>query len=260
MKIFIRCGIVVFATFIFAIAGEVIHQQFPEYVAHSGELIKLVSSLIGTLFAIVLGLLISSSYTAFNTHQADFNAMATAIANIDLILKYYPASTKNMRHSLMLVVDEVLNRYWPKHTVMHNHDVDYRFLENDINKILLINSSFHNISNVKQDDINAMRNHSNNFISIQANIIRNLSSQVPSLLLYVVFGWACLLFFLYGIFGNGTAFEFSFLFLGSIAIASTNFLILELTHPYQGLFKISSAALDLLKQSISLEDEKIFQS
>jgi hypothetical protein len=42
--------------------------------------------------------------------------------------------------------------------------------------------------------------------------------------------------------------------LGAIAIASANFLILELTHPYQGIFKVSSAPFDLLLESMIQEE------
>jgi hypothetical protein len=58
------------------------------------------------------------------------------------------------------------------------------------------------------------------------------------------------LFFLYGCNSDGNPLAMLFLFLGTIAIASANFLILELTHPYQGIFKVSSAAFELLLASM----------
>ncbi|PXX41780.1 DUF4239 domain-containing protein [Aquitalea magnusonii] len=255
MNIFLRCGLVAIAAFACAMAGEAIHDGFPVYVSHSGELIKLISSLIGTLFAIVLGLLISSSYTTFNNHQADFNAMATAAANIDLLLKLYPQQSASLRPQLLATIDRVLGRYWPEKSRQRQQDVNYHFLNDDIAAMVNINNTFQAIDHVSRDDINAMRQFSNQFVAIQTNIIRSLSNQVPSLLLVIVFGWACLLFFLYGIFGSGSAFEIFFLFLGAIAIASANFLILELTHPYQGMFKVSSAAFDLLHAAIVAEQQ-----
>jgi membrane-bound ClpP family serine protease len=69
-----------------------------------------------------------------------------------------------------------------------------------------------------------------------------------------VFGWACLLFFLYGSLSDGNIIAIFFLLLGAIAIASANFLILELTHPYQGIFKVSSAPFDLLLESMIQEE------
>ena len=253
MKIYFRCGAVALVTFACSMLGEAIHLLFPIYVSHSGELIKMISSLIGTLFAIVLGLLISSSYSTFNSHQSDFNAMATAAANIDLLLKLYVQESYPLRKQLLDTIERVLSRYWPERSRQRNTEIDYNFLEEDVAVMVKINNTFQAIEKVSRDDINAIRQYSNQFISIQANVIRSLSNQVPSLLLVIVFSWACLLFFLYGIFGRTSAFEIFFLFLGSLAIASANFLILELTHPYQGMFKVSSTAFDLLHEAIAVE-------
>jgi len=256
MKILLRCSAVALATFSCSLLGEAIHLSFPIYVSHSGEFIKMISSLIGTLFAIVLGLLISSSYSTFNSHQADFNAMATATANIDLLLKLYIQQSCQLRKELLETIERVLARYWPDKSNKHGSDIDYNFLEEDVAVMVSINNAFQTIDHVSRDDINAIRQYSNQFISIQTNIIRSLSNQVPSLLLVIVFSWACLLFFLYGIFGSASAFEIFFLFLGSLAIASANFLILELTHPYQGMFKVSSTAFELLHEAMSKDLNK----
>ncbi|BEV71355.1 hypothetical protein THUN1379_08370 [Paludibacterium sp. THUN1379] len=254
MKIFVHCGLIAILTFTLAMAGEFIHDSYPFYVSHSGELIKMISSLIGTLFAIVLGLLISSSYSTFNNQQSDFNSMAVAVANMDLILKLYQDDTRHLRKQLLASIDRVLKTYWPERSQAGPKDISYDILQEDAEAMINIGSAFHRLEGVSQDDVNAMRQYTNQYLATHTNIIRNISNQVPSLLLAIVFGWACLLFFIYGILGSASGFEIFFLFLGSIAIASADFLILELTHPYQGLFKVSSATFDLLYQAILVEE------
>jgi membrane-bound ClpP family serine protease len=118
---------------------------------------------------------------------------------------------------------------------------------------LEINNAAEKFENITRDDLNSIREFSTKFVAIQSNIIRSLSSQMPALLLVVVFGWACLLFFLYGCLSDGNVLAILLLSLGAVAIASANFLILELTHPYQGIFKVSSAAFDLLLESMIQE-------
>lgn len=253
MGIYLRCCLVALITFLCALVGDFIHFAFQENVIRSSELIRLVASFIGTLFAIVLGLLISSSYSTFNNHQADFNAMVTATANIDLLLKLYGRKSAHLREQLLHMIERVLLRYWPESMTSAEVDLSYCTLEEDANIIIDINNAFQCIENVSRDDINAIRQYSNQFVSTQSNIIRSLANQAPSLLLVIVFGWACLLFFLYGILGGANLFGIFFLFLGAVTIASANFLILELTSPYQGMFKISSEALHLLRKSIFSE-------
>ena len=74
-------------------------------------------------------------------------------------------------------------------------------------------------------------------------MIRSLASRVPNLLLNVVMGWACALFFGYGILAGANLLTLLMAALGSVAIASAIFLILEMSDPYTGLFRVSSAVL-----------------
>lgn len=259
MNIFLRCLAIATAAFICAIAGFCVHKFFPSHAAPSVDLIRAVSGLIGTLFAIVLGLLVSSSYATFNSHQADFDSLVTTVANIDLLLKHFPAESDQPRYLLKRMVLRLLGRYWPDKNGISPVEVSYNQLSTDVAEILEINNVAEKFESVTRDDLNAIRDFSSKFVAIQSNIIRSLSSRMPALLLVVVFGWACLLFFLYGCLSDGNILAISFLFLGALAIASANFLILELTHPYQGLFMVSSAAFDLLLDSMIQEPEQRFQ-
>jgi len=255
MNIFWRCLAIATCAFICAIGGFYVHQFFPSQASLSIDLIRSVSGLIGTLFAIVLGLLVSSSYATFNSHQADFDSLVTTVANIDILLKHFPDESCKARVLLKKIVRRLLKRYWPDKDGIPSGELNYNHLSIDVADILEINDAAENFQKVTRDDLNAIREFSSKFIAIQSNIIRSLSSQMPALLLVVVFGWACLLFFLYGCLGDGNMLEIFFLFLGTIAIASANFLILELTHPYQGIFKVSSASFDLLLGSMIQDAE-----
>ncbi|WER49452.1 hypothetical protein CupriaWKF_20100 [Cupriavidus sp. WKF15] len=255
MSIFRRCFAIALINFFCAIAGVYAHTLFPIDIDLSIDAIRSISSLIGTLFAIVLGLLVSSSYAAFNNHQADLNSLVSAIANIDLLLKHFPDVSARPRMILRELVVDLLGRYWPKNGHRHGGQITYNQVSEDVGKLLEINDISVGFKNMSRDDIKALRDYSSNFVSVQSNIVRSLSNQVPALLLVIVFGWACLLFFLYGSFSGGHMVALIFMLLGAIAIASASFLILELTHPYHGIFKVSCAPLELLLQSMIQEAE-----
>lgn len=255
MNILGRCLAIAAVAFMCAIAGFNVHKLSPSHVAQSVDLIRSVSGLIGTLFAIVLGLLVSSSYSTFNSHQTDFDSLVTTLANIDLLLKHFPNESDQSRFLLKGLVLRLLKRYWPDKKGGSPGEVSYNHLSDDVAEILQINNAAETFEKIARDDLNSIREFSSKFVAIQSNIIRSLSSQMPALLLVVVFGWACLLFFLYGCLSDGNMLATFFLLLGAIAIASANFLILELTHPYQGIFTVSSAAFDLLLDSMIQETE-----
>lgn len=240
----------------FAILGISVHDFIPSEMDFPTDMARSISGLVGTLFAIVLGLLVSSSYNAFNGHQADLNSLVTVLANLDLLLKRLQAKDNASRHILSEIVIALHCRYWPEKNGMHWKKVGYANLSDDIDGMIEINKIAESLPGTTHDDINAIRQLSSNFVTIQSNIIRNLSNQVPSLLLFIIFGWACLLFFLYGCTGEASLFSVFLLFMGSLAVASTNFLILELTQPYHGIFKVSSAALDLLIDSMEKDQRE----
>ncbi|MDC7696266.1 bestrophin-like domain [Vogesella indigofera] len=252
-----RCALVALMVLCFAILGMSIHEFIPFQMSFPVDMARSISGLVGTLFAIVLGLLVSSSYNAFNGHQADLNSLVTVLANIDLLLKRFQAKDNASRHILREIVIALHCRYWPEKNGTHWKKVGYANLSDDIDGMIEINKIAESMPGVTQDDINAIRQLSSNFVTTQSNIIRNLSNQVPSLLLFIIFGWACLLFFLYGSTGEASLVSAFLLSMGSLAVASTNFLILELTQPYHGIFKVSSAALDLLIDSMNKDQQEL---
>jgi len=60
----------------------------------------------------------------------------------------------------------------------------------------------------------------------------------------IVAAWAAVLFFGYGLMSGGSATSFAALAGGALAIASAAYLILDLSSPYSGIFRPSSAPLE----------------
>jgi hypothetical protein len=75
---------------------------------------------------------------------------------------------------------------------------------------------------------------------------RQLANPVPRLLLFVVIGWAALLFTSFGLLGAFNGFSLAVEAIGSIAVGSAIYLILEFSQPYSGLFRISPVGVDNL--------------
>ncbi|HZZ22334.1 MAG TPA: hypothetical protein VFE60_07065 [Roseiarcus sp.] len=84
------------------------------------------------------------------------------------------------------------------------------------------------------------------FAETQMLMARQLSNPFPPHLLVVVVLWASLLFLGNGLAATPNAVTVSAHLLGAIAVAGAVFLILELSHPYSGVIRLSSAPLDRL--------------
>ena len=79
---------------------------------------------------------------------------------------------------------------------------------------------------------------------------RQIANPVPSLLFYTVLSWMILLFFSFGFLAVVNVLTVFAVALGAIAVSSAIFLVLELSEPYSGLFRIRSRGLDLLIASL----------
>ena len=80
-----------------------------------------------------------------------------------------------------------------------------------------------------------------------------LASPVSIPLVVIVVVWATLLFFGYGLLSGGNVASFVVLAVGALAVASAAYLILALSDPYVGLFRVSSAPLDQVLAVMSKE-------
>jgi len=88
-------------------------------------------------------------------------------------------------------------------------------------------------------------------VETQLTMIRSLVNPVPNLLLTVVVGWACLLFFGYGLMSAINLLTAIMAALGALSVGSAAFLILELSDPYVGLFKIPLDGFDALMKALA---------
>jgi hypothetical protein len=71
-----------------------------------------------------------------------------------------------------------------------------------------------------------------------------LSAPVSYPLLLIVVSWAVFLFCGYGLMSGGNLMSVVAVAVGAVAIASAVWLILDLSNPYSGLFRVSSAPFE----------------
>ncbi len=101
---------------------------------------------------------------------------------------------------------------------------------------------------------NAAATAQSNFAVFErTRLLMSLQLAVPfsKPLLIVVIAWSAILFFGFGMLSRITATTLAAMGLGAFAVASAIFLILELSEPYTGLFRISPEALE---QTIAVID------
>src|SRR6266581_2802857 len=81
--------------------------------AESKDAIKLALGLVGTMTAILLGLLISSAKGAFDTTRTEVIQMAAKVALLDRVLALYGPETAEARRALRDATADGVRRTWP---------------------------------------------------------------------------------------------------------------------------------------------------
>src|SRR6266542_2347801 len=95
--------------------GGRLRQVLPEeqLSAESRDAIKLALGLVGTMTAILLGLLISSAKGAFDTTRTEVIQMAAKVALLDRVLALYGPETAEARRALRDATVDGVRRTWP---------------------------------------------------------------------------------------------------------------------------------------------------
>lgn len=95
-----------------ALAGLLLrHSLTQDHIsADSKDTVKLSMALVSTMSALVLGLLVSSAKTFYDTQSAELNQMSADIVALDRLLAHYGPETREAREELRVVVIRNLDR------------------------------------------------------------------------------------------------------------------------------------------------------
>jgi hypothetical protein len=206
-----------------------------EVNSDSRDVVKLGMGLVGTLAALVLGLLIASAKTSFDTQNVELTEMSSRVVMLDRVLAHYGPEAKEARSELRSSVVHTLD------TLFSN---DASQLESTKGEAL-----FDIIQGLSPKD-DAQR-------SIKAQALGTIlalgqtrwliaeqrvnSVSVP--LLVVLIFWLTIIFMSFGLFAPRNATVIVSLLVSALSVSGAIFLILEMYSPYAGLIHVSSAPL-----------------
>src|SRR5262245_30455962 len=99
-----------------ALLGMLLRSRLPEHhlSAESKDVIKVGMGLVGTMAALVLGLMVGSAKSSFDAQKNALTQMSAKVILLDRALAHYGEDTKDARESLRGVVTRTLARIWPE--------------------------------------------------------------------------------------------------------------------------------------------------
>ena len=225
-----------------ALIGILLHTILPEHhlSSDSKDIVKLGVGLVGTMSALVLGLLVAAAKGAYDAQSAELTQISANIAALDRVLANYGPETKEIRDLLHGASARILDQLW-------GNDSHSAFLTTPVSAA----------GEVMYNEIQALSPQNNTQRALQGqalNIVMDTgrtrwlmyaqaATSVSMPLLIVLVLWLTVIFISFGLFAPFNATVVSSLFVSALSVAGAIFLILEMYTPYTGVIQISSAPL-----------------
>jgi hypothetical protein len=235
----------VFATiFGGALVGVVVRPLLSERHLHpdSRDVVKMATGLIGTLTALVLGLLIASAKSSFDQKTNQVKQLtATVILLDDLLLQYGPEAAP-VRKLLRLSIQPLANRIWHEEAastdkgVRFESSVESSAFENELERLSPNNDTQRLLqSRAIQAFTEAAQ--------IRLQLFAQTGGSIPTPFLIILVFWLSAIFVSFTLFAQTNLIVMTSLFVCALSFACAIFLVLELDNPFTGLMGISSAPL-----------------
>ena len=209
----------------------------------SKDVLKLGIGIMGTLAALVLGLLIASAKGSFDTINSGLIQTGSKIILLDRVMAQYGPETKEVRDLLRRGVASVIERMWPekrmKQTEVKPLDPRAGF-EALQDKLLQLSP---------QND--AQRWVQSRALQVSGEIAETRwllfqqvgLSSLPMPFFVLLVSWLVIIFFSFGLFSPRNVTVIIVLLVCALSAAGALYLIQELDRPYGGLIRISSVPL-----------------
>jgi hypothetical protein len=233
-------GLVVFiSAFCAGLLGMFLNARLPDthLEADSKDVIKLVMGLIGSMAALVLGLLVASANSNYNAQTSELQALSANVVLLDRILLSYGPEAKGVRQQIRGAVTAAHDRIWSKEG-LKPADLDAAGRITQQMQALTPKTEAARAAQSRATQLAETIMQTRLLMSQQQE-----SASIPGVFLGALVFWICALFLGFGLLARFNLTLASSFFVGAFSVAAAIFLILELNEPYRGFLQISDAPL-----------------
>jgi len=224
-----------------ALLGILLHRLLPEphLGSDSKDVVKLGMGLVGTMAALVLGLLVASAKGSYDAQSTELTQMSANVALLDRVLAHYGPEANEPRALLRAAVVRLLDLLWPRSGPGAAPSAPPAAGEALYEKIQALSP--------KSDAQRTLQGLASGLV-VEFGRTRWLmyaqeSTSVSRPLLVVLVLWLSAIFLSFGLFAPFNTTVVASLFVSALSVSGAVFLILEMYAPYAGLIQISSAPL-----------------
>jgi hypothetical protein len=227
-----------------ALVGMLLRSIVPQQhlTAESRSVIQLGMGLVGTMAALVLGLLVASAKSSYDAQNTELIQVSANVVLLDRLLAHYGPETKEIRETLRQTVVRVIDETWSQK-------------EKDRSQF----GAKHANNEYLYDSIQALTPKTDAQRAIQSQALsialslgqtrwlmfeQGVTSVSEPMLVIMVF-WLAIVFLSWGLVAPSNMTVVATFLMVALSVSGSIFLIMEMYTPYKGLIQISSAPLRL---------------
>ena len=237
-------GIVFGCAFGGASLGMFLHYALPaDHISDQSKgVLTMAIGIIGTMAALVVGLLIASAKSSFDKLDNDVKQSAGEVLLLDRALAHYGPETKHARDMIGRALAVRLAATWPEDSSLAakieipGTTQGIEAIEDTIRALAPQNDAQRELRSRALDLVGALE-------ETRWLVTGGTGSSIPIPFLVVVTLWFTVILAVIGLFAPRNATVVAILFVSSLSVAGSIFLILEMDQAFDGLVKISSAPL-----------------
>jgi len=227
-----------------ALLGLALQRRLPNH--HLGkdshEIVKLGAGMIATLTALVLGLLVSSAKSSFDTMNQGIVQGGAKIILLDRVLAQYGPESKAIREQLQRGLAATIENVWPRErTGMAGLSAFER-----TNGMELVQARLRELApkdDAQRELLARAQQIASDVSQTRWLLVEEAQSQLPVPFLVVLLFWLTMLFASFGLFSPRNATVITVLFVCACSVSAAIFLVMEMSQPLTGIIKVSNAPL-----------------
>lgn len=219
-----------------ALVGIALRSVLPEHhlSGETKDVVKGSIALIGTMSALVLGLLVGSAKGTYDTQKDELTSLSAKVTLLDRVLTHYGPEAAGARQKLREAVGA---------TVVHLSEgvggASASQSQAVFDAVLELSP--------KTDTQKALQSEAQGLLQsigeTRSLMMAQKGSSIAFTLLAVVVFWLAVNFVSFGLFAKPNVTATAALLLAAVSVAGAIFLILEMDRPYEGLIHISDTPL-----------------
>jgi hypothetical protein len=234
-------AVVLVATFSGTLLGLLLQRILPQEQLNSEvrEVLKLVIGVVGTLSALVLGLIINSSRGSYDQQRQELIEVSAKFVTLDRTLAGFGPETRALRESLRSQVARAIERIWPSDgstPARLEPEVDSDQWMRDLQTLTPSND-------LQRNCLMRASTLATEILNARWMLFEQAGGSVPRALIFVITFWFVLIFVCLGLLACRKATVLAMLLLCALSVSGAMVLSLEFDRPFDGLVRLSSEPL-----------------